>query len=216
MRHLLSSIPLRKNVSRCFSPETTVNNHEITGRDSQILASNVVLMGILLLTCSGLLSANSWATEILAFSDEEKLIIASLAGRNLQPLRDETNSISGNADAIAIGKSLFFDKRLSGDNQVSCASCHDPEKSWTDDKEVSDIRGTPLKRNTPSLWNLAWSRWYFWDGRADTLWLQALGPIESHIEQDGSRIKVARLMLEDADLRLAYERLFGKFPASLD
>ena len=216
MRHLLSSIPLRKNVSRCFSPETTVNNHEITGRDSQILASNVVLMGILLLTCSGLLSANSWATEILAFSDEEKLIIASLAGRNLQPLRDETNSISGNADAIAIGKSLFFDKRLSGDNQVSCASCHDPEKSWTDDKEVSDIRGTPLKRNTLSLWNLAWSRWYFWDGRADTLWLQALGPIESHIEQDGSRIKVARLMLEDADLRLAYERLFGKFPASLD
>ena len=216
MRHRKKLVLLGKNDMPFFSPDITVSQHEISARAFPVSAGKVVLTVMLLFTCSMLLNTKSWATENLTFSDEEMQIIAMLAGRNLQPVRDETNSISGNTDAIAVGKTLFFNKRLSGDNQYSCASCHNPEKSWTDGKDINNLRGTPLKRNTPSLWNLAWSRWYFWDGRADTLWLQALGPIESHIEQDGSRIKVARLMQEDTDLRLAYERLFGKFPASLD
>jgi len=182
----------------------------------QTPASTVVRAGMLLIACSALYCATARATEIPSFSAEEIRIIVSMAGDNLPPVRDASNRVSGDTDAIAIGRALFFDKRLSGDNRFSCASCHSPENSWTDGKGINNLRGTPLSRHTPSLWNLAWSRWFFWDGRADTLWLQALGPIESPIEQDGNRVKVARLMQEDSDLHAAYERLFDKFPPALE
>ena len=71
-------------------------------------------------------------------------------------------------------------------------------------------------RNTPSLWNVAHHRWYFWDGRADSLWSQALKPIESAIELDGSRLQVAHVVHEDPTLRAGYEALFGELPELAD
>ena len=111
IRNLVRSISLRINTTPCFSPDTTVSKYEITTRAYQVPASKIDIIGMFLVTFSVLLSTNSYAMETLTFSDEEKRIIASLAGRNLQPVRDETNSISGNTDAIAVGKALFFEER---------------------------------------------------------------------------------------------------------
>jgi cytochrome c peroxidase len=80
----------------------------------------------------------------------------------------------------ALGEALFHDKRLSVDGSLSCASCHQREKGFADGKvHASGVPGRPLKRHTPTLWNLAWASAVFWDGRARSLEEQVAGPIES-------------------------------------
>jgi cytochrome c peroxidase len=79
---------------------------------------------------------------------------------------------------VELGRELFFDKRLSADGKVSCASCHDPNLAFTDGKRVSDgINGRRGKRNSPSLLNAMFNSAQFWDGRAATLEVQALQPL---------------------------------------
>ena len=81
---------------------------------------------------------------------------------------------------IALGKQLFFETRLSSTDAVSCSTCHRPEKGFADGQRFSiGVAGTPLKRHTPHLYNLAWSRTFFWDGRASSLEEQALAPIRN-------------------------------------
>jgi cytochrome c peroxidase len=127
---------------------------------------------------------------------------------------DETNRFADDPAAARLGQALFFDARLSPAGRVSCASCHDPAKSWTDGRSLSLGTGTGA-RNTLSLWNVGYNRWYFWDGRADSLWSQALKPMESPTEMAGSRLAVARLISADPALRAAYTALFGA-PADVD
>ena len=134
----------------------------------------------------------------------------------LPPLpRDTSNALSDDAGAARLGHFLFFDKRLSGDDRFSCASCHDPAKGFADGRALSAGVGTG-RRHTPALWNVAYNRWFFWDGRADSLWSQALKPLESRDEMAGSRDRVYRLVRDDAVLRAAYEAVFGAFPAQGD
>ncbi|KQZ26372.1 cytochrome-c peroxidase [Duganella sp. Root1480D1] len=79
---------------------------------------------------------------------------------------------------IALGKQLFFDKRLSANGTISCASCHMPEKAFTDGKALAiGINEQVGTRNTPSLLNAKFNTSFFWDGRRDTLENQALDPI---------------------------------------
>lgn len=88
-------------------------------------------------------------------------------------------------EKAALGKQLFFDPRLSGDNTMSCATCHLPEKAFADGQRRSmGHAGQPLTRNTPSLLNVAWFDRLFWDGRAGTLEEQALHPIQSPDEMN--------------------------------
>lgn len=84
------------------------------------------------------------------------------------------------ADEIKLGKILFFDPRLSLNEKQSCATCHNPELGFGDGmaKGVGTM-GEELGRNTPHIYNLAWSSIFFWDGRAQTLEEQALGPISA-------------------------------------
>ncbi|HBI90695.1 MAG TPA: cytochrome-c peroxidase, partial [Sphingobacterium sp.] len=86
---------------------------------------------------------------------------------------------------VKLGKYLFFDPILSGSNQISCSSCHNPQTSWADKLTVpvgnDHLEGT---RNTPSLLNVYARKELFWDGRAGSLEEQALGPIEAHHEMD--------------------------------
>jgi cytochrome c peroxidase len=84
---------------------------------------------------------------------------------------------------IRLGHQLYFDKRLSLDSTVSCASCHDPQHGWADTGEVSQgVGGAKGGRNSPSVLNAAHSEFQFWDGRAFTLEQQALGPIQNPVE----------------------------------
>lgn len=86
-------------------------------------------------------------------------------------------------EKAALGKQLFFDPRLSGDNTRSCATCHLPEKAFADGRARADgLDGEPLSRNTPSLLNVAFQSKFFWDGRAASLEEQALVPIEDRRE----------------------------------
>ena len=83
-------------------------------------------------------------------------------------------------EKVALGKQLFFDPRLSGDNTMSCATCHLPDKGLGDGlAKGKGHAGKTLSRNTPTLLNVAFQPRLFWDGRAKTLEEQALGPIKS-------------------------------------
>jgi cytochrome c peroxidase len=82
------------------------------------------------------------------------------------------------AEEVDLGKTLFFDPRLSSNQTISCASCHNPDLGFSDGLATSlGSHGNHLARNAPHLYNLAWSKALFWDGRATTLEEQALGPI---------------------------------------
>ena len=155
-----------------------------------------------------------FADSPVTFDERELETIFSLSPLPA-PARDTTNRVDGNPQAIALGKRLFSDARLSGSGEFSCATCHDPARDWTDGKEVAVAAGVGA-RNTPSLWNAAHHRWYFWDGRANSLWSQALKPIESAVELDGSRLQVAHVIHDDPALRAGYEALFGDLPALAD
>jgi cytochrome c peroxidase len=145
-----------------------------------------------------------------SFTDRERRVILSLSPIPA-PIKDSTNAAEGNETAIQLGKLLFFDRRLSGNGKISCATCHDPAKSWTDGQPVA-IGNETGTRNTPTLWNVASNRWFFWDGHADSLWSQAVKPIESGAEMNSSRLQVARVVAGDARLRKLYETVFGSMP----
>lgn len=86
-------------------------------------------------------------------------------------------------ERIELGMLLFFDPVLSGDNTVACASCHHPQHGFSDGRAVSTgIGGKRGTRSAPTVWNAAFSKEQFWDGRAQTLEEQAKGPIENPVE----------------------------------
>lgn len=122
---------------------------------------------------------------------------------------------NANADtesAALLGFQLFFDARLSSNHEVRCATCHVPERAFDDGRVTSTGIGV-VERNSPSIYGAAWHRWQMWDGRADSLWSQALIPLEDPREMNFSRLELAHLM-HDA-FRPPYEAVFGALP-SLD
>jgi cytochrome c peroxidase len=130
-----------------------------------------------------------------------------------QPVRpDPTNRFADNKEAAALGKQLFFDKRLSGDGTTSCGTCHKPEAAFADNLRVSKPAVT---RNSQGLLGVSESPWLFWDGRRDSLWSQALLPIESPVEMAGNRKGVAQLLEADVEYRQVYSRLTGSEPSQV-
>jgi cytochrome c peroxidase len=127
------------------------------------------------------------------------------------PPSDPTNRVESDPRAQRLGQFLFFDPRLSANGAVSCATCHQPDRAFSDGLQFAQGLDTAT-RHTPALWNVAHNRWYFWDGRADSLWAQAAQPIENPVEMGSTRLAVLRLFTEDADLRAAYTDLFGPPP----
>ena len=117
-------------------------------------------------------------------------------------------------DKVALGAKLFIDTRLSGNGKRSCATCHRPEKDFTDGRRRAlALSGTPLRRNTPSLWNLAWSKHYFWDGRAPSLEAQVGMPIEEAEEMGGDWPEILRRLGTDADLAQGFRAAFPGEPS---
>jgi cytochrome c peroxidase len=86
---------------------------------------------------------------------------------------------------ITLGRELFFNKRLSRDGSVACASCHDPERAFSDGRAVAiGVFGRRGRRNAPALINRGYGRLFFWDGRVATLEEQVLKPIQDPNEMD--------------------------------
>ena len=125
---------------------------------------------------SGVGSAEERVAAQPAFTESEIKIILSHGPWPAPVPHDPTNRVSGKPDAIELGTQLFFDSRLSGSGTKACASCHVPERNWTDNLRRG-IGMAELDRNTPTLMNLRGQRWYGWDGAADSLWSQSLRPI---------------------------------------
>lgn len=173
----------------------------------------VLLFSLHIIARAGVVAHKTLRSEMPIFSVAEKKIIQSLSKQNFSPTNDSSNRISGNSQAIAWGKQLFFNPRLSGDGTLSCASCHDPKMGWAKHEAMTTMRKAyPAKRHVPSLWGVRYNRWYFWDGRADSLWSQALMPLEDPAEMASSRLQIARLIIQDTSLRNVYQALFGKIP----
>lgn len=147
-----------------------------------------------------------------AWSDTELALLRSLQIGGLTPLPpDPSNAVADDPRAAAFGHRLFFDPRLSGNGAVSCATCHQPRRRFTDGLPRGRATGES-KRNTISLVGAAWSPWQYWDGRKDSLWSQALSPLEDPDEHGGTRVANARLIANDPGYRTAYEALFGPLP----
>ena len=116
------------------------------------------------------------AAAALDFSAEEKRRILRHGPWPPASRPDPSNRVSGKPTAIAFGRALFFDPRLSFSGAVSCETCHPPDRAWTDGRPRS--RGhRSVDRNAPSLFNLRFNRWFGWDGAQDTLWAQNLRPL---------------------------------------
>jgi cytochrome c peroxidase len=112
---------------------------------------------------------------------------------------------------VELGRKLFFDTRLSGDNQISCATCHQPDKAFGDGlPRGRGVAGKPLARNTPTLLNVAFLSAYFWDGRAGSLEQQALMPIRSDDEMHQDTRLLVTELAADPDYVRQFEQVFGK------
>jgi cytochrome c peroxidase len=127
---------------------------------------------------------------------------------------DPSNAFAADAGAVTLGQLLFNDVRLSAGQRLSCASCHQSGRAFTDGQRVA--QGLAIgTRNTPTLRGVAFHRTFNWDGRVDTLWGQALGPLEHAAEMGSSRGEVARLVADDPKLRRDFERVFGPLDADM-
>ncbi|HYV70995.1 MAG TPA: cytochrome-c peroxidase, partial [Pseudolabrys sp.] len=115
-------------------------------------------------------------------------------------------------EKIALGQKLFFDGRLSADGSVACASCHNPDRAFTDGKPTSvGIRGQVGQRNAPTILNALYNKAQFWDGRAKTLEDQAALPIINPIEMGQPNLNAAVTGLAAIDeYQQAFKRVFGR------
>ena len=143
------------------------------------------------------------------FSDAEWAVIESLSPLPDTPPPSPTNRVADNPDAAQLGQMFFFDMRFSKEGTISCATCHSPFHGFADVEPTSlgAARGT---RNAPTVLNAAYNEWQFWDGRADTLWTQALFALEGEDEQAGTRLQYAHLIHQH--YRVDYEAVFGPLP----
>lgn len=110
---------------------------------------------------------------------------------------------------IALGQELFRDVRLSGSANASCASCHDPDRAFTDGRKTAvGPGGAVLSRNAPALYNLAWATSFFWDGRAASLADQAKVPIEAANELAGDFQTIEHRLSDDPAISARFAEVF--------
>ncbi|MEH6403824.1 MAG: cytochrome c peroxidase [Sneathiella sp.] len=133
------------------------------------------------------------------FTDEEKSQILAQGPWPPKASLDHTNRYSGNSQAIALGESLFNDKNLSSSGEFSCSSCHDKNKYFADGLKVAIAAGKN-PRNTPSLVNSKFQRWFGWGGSVDTLWGVGLRAILNPLEMDSSADHVSQYISSNQKL----------------
>ena len=140
----------------------------------------------------------------------ELAVLASLRLSQLPAAPGDPSSAYENlAAAVALGQRLFDDKRFSCNQAVSCTSCHDPDRQFQDGRALGKGMGPGLRRSMPIV-AAGYSPKLFWDGRKDSVWSQALGPLEDAAEHGGNRVRYARLI--QAHYAQAYRELFGPLP----
>ena len=176
-------------------------------RDSATFA---VLVGVLASTGGTTLASAATHAERPRWSAEDRVTLGSLSLASLGALApDPSNRFGDDPRAAALGQALFFDTRLSANGKVSCATCHVSTAQFQDGAPLAKGVGTPARRTMPVA-GTAFGAWFFWDGRADSQWAQALGPLESAVEHGGTRTQYAHVVA--AEYRKEYESVFGSLP----
>jgi cytochrome c peroxidase len=168
-------------------------------------------LSILLILLGAMLLINACASfGGTKWNDEELATLRGLWIGSLPPVpADPSNQYADKSEAAAFGQKLFSDTRFSSNGQVACSTCHLPEQLFQDGTPLAHGVGT-TNRRTMTVIGTAYSPWLFWDGRKDSQWAQALGPLESPVEHGGNRTLYAHLITEYyAD---EYMALFGPLP----
>jgi len=176
-----------------------------------IVLRQVVSFGCVLFCSSAFVACDHVAgPESIEFTKTETKEMLKLSPLPVPPA-SPTNAVADNPDAARFGQMLFFNMDLSINGEVSCATCHKPELGFSDGKAVSEGLKTGT-RNASTLWNTAYQRWFFWDGRADSLWSQGTKPFLNKNEM-GTTPEILRLMvINTPELRSAYGKVFGGIP----
>jgi cytochrome c peroxidase len=152
----------------------------------------------------------SAASRERTWTPQQVVQLKSLSLAELEPLPpDPSNRVADDPRAAALGQRLFFDTRLSSNGKVACATCHIPEREFQDGMPLGKGVGTTGRRTMPVA-GTAYAPFLFWDGRKDSLWSQALGPLESPVEHGGTREQYAHVIAEHYGA--AYQELFGPLP----
>ncbi len=153
--------------------------------------------------------------DVATWTQEEVALLRSLSLQHdseLPSFEGHTNEYEGSVAAASFGHQLFFDTDLSHNGSTACATCHHPDKAFTDGLAHPATHVQAAPRNTPTLIGAASSPWQFWDGRSDSLWAQALEALESPLDHGLSRSDVISVI--STKYRPEYEALFGALPAS--
>ena len=169
------------------------------------------LLAAALATCAWAAQAAGASGLRDAWSVQETATLASMRLKEAGPRpADPSNAYEAREDAAALGRALFNDRRLSSNGQVACASCHASDRQFQDDRPFAQGVGRGTRRTMPVM-GAAHSPFLFWDGRKDSAWSQALGPMEDAAEHGGNRVHLVRVL--QAQYRQEYEAVFGPLPA---
>jgi cytochrome c peroxidase len=121
------------------------------------------------------------------------------------------------ADRVALGRRLFFDPILSADGTISCGTCHDPARAFTNGRAIGvGAFGRAGTRSVPAIINRGYGTVFFWDGRAATLEDQVLQPIDNPVELAAGRDRAVARIAADADYRREFAGVFGRAPTTID
>jgi cytochrome c peroxidase len=164
----------------------------------------------IIVSCFLLSAAAARAMDLHTWSDKEKAVLKSLWIGSLPSLPENpSNKYASDPGAAAFGKELFFDNRLSGNLKVSCSTCHPSNMNFADNLPIAHGIGMTTRRTMPLI-GTAYNTWFFWDGRKDSLWAQALGPIESPVEHGFTRTQCVSVIMKY--YKPEYEDIFGPLP----
>jgi len=159
------------------------------------------------------------AVHLIAGDDESLLLLAYESG--LKPVPERFTGLqyllneppeAFSAAKVALGKTLFFDKNLSLDREISCATCHGFDKGGADGRPtaVGHLgRENPLHLNTPTVFNTVFSKKLFWDGRSDTLQDQAMGPLQASFEMAMTPQRVVKRVCENSAYAVRFRDAYG-------
>lgn len=174
---------------------------------------NVIVGTAILGAFHWLNAAEEPAAGLPLFTESEIRSILTHGPWPVPPSRDPSNRVSGNLEAIELGERLFFDARLSDGGHFSCATCHVPDRNWTDN-QTRGVANATVDRNTPTLMNVRLSRWFGWDGASDSLWAQSITPMLDPRELGANPRHIADLVRNDEQLSCRYRKAFGSPPAA--
>ena len=165
------------------------------------------------MTVNGKVDLNASTGQSPQFSAQDIQQILTLGPWPPVPVADPGNRVSGQPQAIELGRRLFRDPRMSPVGYIACVTCHQPDRSFTDLKARAHGLAD-LPRNTPTLVNLRQQKWFGWDGASDSLWLASIRPMLDAREFDSSPATVARLFKRDPELAACYRKVFHSSPLS--